>query len=160
MYPVTAGGGGRGSSQSANLTQGTFVFGFFMDGEDAQLPVIMGVLGYNDYNAVMKNVTPTRFIPFDGYPLNDEVMGQQRSTTQVKSGNAGTVETQDNAQGGQPTNAQYTSSAQGNTSIKPLNDEKSGPQGEPPEPLSQTSECEKSPMGDVQRVMMNVMNDV
>ena len=83
MYPVTAGGGGRGSSQSANLTQGTFVFGFFMDGEDAQLPVIMGVLGYNDYNAVMKNVTPTRFIPFDGYPLNDEVMGQQRSTTQV-----------------------------------------------------------------------------
>ena len=44
MYPVTAGGGGRGSSQNANLTQGTFVFGFFMDGEDAQLPVIMGVL--------------------------------------------------------------------------------------------------------------------
>ena len=36
---------------------------------------------------VMKNVTPTRFIPFDGYPLNDEVMGQKRSTTQVKSGN-------------------------------------------------------------------------
>ena len=79
MYPVTAGGGGRGSSQSANLTQGTFVFGFFMDGEDAQLPVIMGVLGTMIHNAVMKNVTPTRFIPFDGYPLNDEVMGQERS---------------------------------------------------------------------------------
>ena len=31
---------------------------------------------------------------------------------------------------------------------------------EPPEPLSQTSECEKSPMGDVQRVMMNVMNEI
>ena len=158
MYPVTAGGGGRGSSQSANLTQGTFVFGFFMDGEDAQLPVIMGVLGHNDYNAVMKNVTPTRFIPFDGYPQNDEVMGQQRSTLQVKSGNAGTVETQDNAQGSQPTNDQYTSSAQGNTSIQPLNDVKSDQ--EPPEPLSQTSECEKSPMGDVQRVMMNVMNEI
>ena len=64
MYPVTAGSGGRGSSQNANLTQGTFVFGFFIDGEDAtQLPVIMGVLGNNDYNAVMKNVTPVRFIP-------------------------------------------------------------------------------------------------
>ena len=45
MYPVTAGGGGRGSSQSANLTQGTFVFGFFMDGEDAQLPCHHGCVG-------------------------------------------------------------------------------------------------------------------
>ena len=26
--------------------------------------------------------------------------------------------------------------------------------------LSQTSECEKSPMGDVQRIMMNVMNEI
>ena len=34
MYPVTAGGGGRSSSQSANLTQGNFVFGFFLDGEN------------------------------------------------------------------------------------------------------------------------------
>ena len=84
----------------------------------------MGVLGYNDYNAVMKNVTPTRFIPFDGYPLNDEVMGQQRSTTQVRSSGGGEVETQDNAQGGQPTNDQYTSSAQGNTSVQPKNDVK------------------------------------
>ena len=53
MYPVTAGGGGRASSQTANLTQGTWVFGFFIDGENAQQPVIMGCLGYNDYQAVM-----------------------------------------------------------------------------------------------------------
>ena len=161
MYPVTAGGGGRGSSQNANLTQGTFVFGFFIDGEDAQLPIIMGVLGNNDYTAVMKNVTPTRFIPFDGYPANDEVMGEKRSTLQITSSNtAGEVETQDNAQGGQPTNSQYTSSAQGNTSIKPKADDVAGPGGEEPVPLSQTSECEKSPMGDVQRIMMNVMNEI
>ena len=89
-----------------------------MDGEDAQLPVIMGVLGNNDYNAVMKNVTPTRFIPFDGYPMNDEVMGQKRSTTQVRSSGGGTVAQQTNGQG-QPTNDQYTSSRQGNTSVKP-----------------------------------------
>ena len=84
MYPVTAGGGGRGSSQNANLTQGTFVFGFFMDGEDAT-PCHHGCPWNNDYNAVMKNVTPTRFIPFDGYPMNDEVMGEKRSTTQIRS---------------------------------------------------------------------------
>jgi len=157
MYPVTAGGGGRGSSQNANLTQGTFVFGFFMDGEDAQLPVIMGVLGYNDYNAVMKNVTPTRFIPFDGYPDNDPVMGQERSTTQVRSSGGGEVAEQENAQG-QPTNKQYTSSAQGNTSVQAKADVVNG--DEPPQPLSQTSECNKAPMGDVQRILANVMNEI
>ena len=157
MYPITAGGGGRGSSQSANITQGTFVFGFFIDGEDAQIPIIMGILGNNDYNAVMKNITPTRFIPFDGYPENDEVMGQERSTLQVNEGNATQVASQENATG-QPVNDQYTSSAQGNTSTLIKSDEEQG--DEPPDPLAQTSECEKSPMGDIQRILMNVMNEI
>ena len=47
MYPVTAGAGQAGSHQSANLRQGMFVFGFYMDGQDMQVPVIMGVLGNN-----------------------------------------------------------------------------------------------------------------
>ena len=53
MYPVTAGGGGRAAYQNANLTQGCWVFGFFIDGDQCQTPVIMGALGYNDYNTVM-----------------------------------------------------------------------------------------------------------
>ena len=156
MYPVTAGGGGRGSSQSANLTQGTFVFGFFLDGEDAQLPIIMGVLGQNDYAAVMKNVTPTRFIPFDGYPEQDEVMGSERSALQVRQSGGGETLQQDNSEG-QPTNEQYTSSAQGNTSVKPQADPKKAPD---PVPLAETSEHEKSPMGDVQATLRNTMNEV
>ncbi len=47
MYPVTAGGGQGGSMQTANIRQGMFVFGFFLDGVDQQVPVIMGVLGNN-----------------------------------------------------------------------------------------------------------------
>ena len=66
MYPVTAGGGTGSSSQSANLRQGMFVFGFFMDGEDGQQPVIMGVVGTNSYTAVMSQVTDAKFIPFTG----------------------------------------------------------------------------------------------
>ena len=69
MYPVTAGGGPGGSSQSANLTQGTFVFGFYLDGEDGQQPVIMGTFGYNDYNQVSSN-SPT-FFPITGYNIAD-----------------------------------------------------------------------------------------
>ncbi len=82
MYPTTAGGGGRGSYQSANLTQGCFVFGFFLDGDQCQVPVIMGALGFNDYNAV-KSTLPEKngFLPFTGYPEKETL----KSVTTVKA---------------------------------------------------------------------------
>jgi hypothetical protein len=55
MYPVTAGGGQANSSQTPNLRQGNFVFGFFLDGQDQQVPVIMGVLGNNAQTALNTN---------------------------------------------------------------------------------------------------------
>ena len=81
LYPITAGGGGKNCTQSANLSQGTFVFGFFLDGNDGQQPVIMGCLGYNDYNAVLKNIPNANFIPFSGYEPSDMIpIGAQRTT--------------------------------------------------------------------------------
>ena len=47
MYPITAGGGQGGSFQTPGIKQGNFVFGFFLDGSDEQIPIIMGVLGNN-----------------------------------------------------------------------------------------------------------------
>lgn len=47
MYPVTGGGGQGNSVATANLRQGMMVFGFFLDGQEQQVPVIMGVLGNN-----------------------------------------------------------------------------------------------------------------
>jgi len=47
MYPITGGGGQTNAGQTPNLRQGNFVFGFFLDGQDQQVPVIMGVLGNN-----------------------------------------------------------------------------------------------------------------
>ena len=52
MYPVTAGGGQLNSWMSSNLRQGNMVFGFWMDGKDMQIPVIMGVLGNNAQTAL------------------------------------------------------------------------------------------------------------
>ena len=71
MYPVTAGAGSGSASESTQLRQGNFVFGFFLDGEDGQQPVIMGVIGYNSYTAVQRNVPPVPFLPFDGYEKLD-----------------------------------------------------------------------------------------
>ena len=47
MYPITAGGGQGGAYQSPAIRQGNFVFGFFLDDVDQQVPVIMGILGAN-----------------------------------------------------------------------------------------------------------------
>ena len=47
MYPVTGGGGQANAGATANLRQGMIVFGFFLDGQEQQVPVIMGVLGNN-----------------------------------------------------------------------------------------------------------------
>lgn len=52
MYPVTGGGGQTNAGQTANLRQGNMVFGFFLDGQDQQVPVIMGVLGNNAQTAL------------------------------------------------------------------------------------------------------------
>ena len=46
MYSVW-GGGIAGSRQTPGIRQGMFVFGFFLDGADQQVPVIMGILGAN-----------------------------------------------------------------------------------------------------------------
>ena len=47
MYPVTAGGGQSNTGATPGLRQGNMVFGFFMDQQDQQIPVIMGVLGHD-----------------------------------------------------------------------------------------------------------------
>jgi len=69
MYPITAGGGQGSSFQTPNLRQGMFVFGFFLDGNDQQVPVIMGVLGNNAQTSLKTKIgtTETNFGPISGF---------------------------------------------------------------------------------------------
>ena len=71
MYPVTGGGGQTGSSMTANLRQGMFVFGFFLDVEDQQTPVIMGILGNNAQTKGSLKIGRTKenFAPTSGYAV-------------------------------------------------------------------------------------------
>ena len=84
MYPVTAGAGGAGASTSCQLRQGNFVFGFFIDGEDAQQPVIMGVLGFNQQTSLEKKIPDTGFLPFSGYTSADKVPVTNIQTSEEK----------------------------------------------------------------------------
>ena len=68
MYPVTSGGGQTRASQTANLRQGMFVFGFFLDGQDQQVPVIMGILGNNAQTGLKTQIGQSkRFVPTSGF---------------------------------------------------------------------------------------------
>ena len=74
LFPVTAGSGQGGASQSPNLRQGMFVQGFFLDGDDGQQPVITGVFGVNQYVEVKRNMGPLGLEIFSGTNSVDDVI--------------------------------------------------------------------------------------
>ena len=68
MYPITAGGGQTNAYQTPAIRQGNVVFGFWMDGSDQEVPVIMGILGNNTqtelaYQTAAKNPKVTNNAP-------------------------------------------------------------------------------------------------
>ena len=69
MYPITAGGGQAFARSTSALRQGNFVFGFFLDGADQQVPVIMGVLGNNVQTTLSTKIgtSKTNFTATSGY---------------------------------------------------------------------------------------------
>jgi len=82
MYPVTAGGGQGSSFQTANLRQGMFVFGFWMDGQDMQVPIIMGVLGNNALTSLNTKIgnSETNFGPTSAFSQGKEdIIGTAKS---------------------------------------------------------------------------------
>jgi len=70
MYPITAGGGQSASYQTPNIRQGNFVFGFYMDNDDQQVPVIMGILGNNQQTKL--GTKPKNYKPTSGYATGDD----------------------------------------------------------------------------------------
>ncbi len=160
-YPVTAGGGGRGSSMTANLTQGTFVYGWYVDGEDGQLPVIMGVLGNNDYQALLKNQSPSdpRFVPTSGY-LEEET----RSTHDIKKEpSPGDVLYQtllEECADPSIVNQFAIESATASNNISSFVDWGMLEWGRISEPLDQPEDCQPVPMGRIQKQIQNTIAEI
>ena len=98
MYPVTAGGGQGGSYQTPAIKQGNFVFGFFLDGQDQQVPVIIGVLGNNAQTSLSLSTSLTggkNYTPQSGFSnsSNDD-------TKKVADNDLATVRPSENNSGG------------------------------------------------------------
>ena len=93
MYPVTAGGGQGGAHETPMLRQGNIVYGFWMDGNDMQVPIIMGVLGNNSQTGLAKSIgkveeegvtnTQNGSIAKSGFPNKQEVPKKGKRKAQV-----------------------------------------------------------------------------
>jgi len=65
IIPPTAGTGAANYAQSTRIKPGDIVIGFFLDGDNGQLPMIMGSFGRT--NQVPSDLPSEAFIPFTGY---------------------------------------------------------------------------------------------
>lgn len=65
LLPTTAGSGAGNVAENTKLRPSDSVFGFFLDGDNAQLPVIVGVFGRT--SEVSQDPYRFPFVPFTGY---------------------------------------------------------------------------------------------
>jgi len=158
MYPVTAGSGGRASSQNANITQGMFVFGFFIDGDQAQQPVIMGCLGYNDYQTVQSTIEENDFgyVPFTGYKENES----KRASYQVRADDSEQITSGQENASGKPINDKLTTSVSGGNTVTDSSSSEMKDDGQVKEPLSVNSDCRPLPTAKIQQIQKNLRKAV
>lgn len=66
MLPTTAGTGASNYAVNPKLRPGDVVLGFFLDGDNGQLPVVMGAFG-RTYRTDSEKEYTSPFVPFTGY---------------------------------------------------------------------------------------------
>lgn len=175
MYPVTAGGGTAGTSENANLRQGMFVFGFFLDGEDGQQPVIMGVIGYNEYTAIMAEVPDAKFVPFTGLNASrgQNVATYSRKaepnpgnvapippTTAVQTPQGQTPPPNNTQQNGTINDTQTNSPEGQSTEIKNAADAVSAEETQVDNKVPKPSKCDPIPLGGLATDISNFIKDI
>ncbi len=92
LLPTTAGTGAANYATNTKLRPSDVVFGFFMDGDNAQIPVILGCFGRT--SEVLTDDYKSPFVPFTGYtdrvppPAGDKLSADQtneQTSTSQKS---------------------------------------------------------------------------
>lgn len=167
-YPVTAGAGGRASSQSANLAQGDFVRGYFLDGEEGQIPIICAVIGRNEYQAITKNRPDgVRFTNYSGFVSEPEtyipfytqklIQGGEIILPSQTEENGGNMFVPGTA-GGTPNNPFLVESVTGSSSV--IEAAAKAASEETTNPLALPSDCEPIPLGKIQKEIQNIVVEI
>ena len=174
VLPVTAGGGGGGNAATPSLEKGNFVYGFFLDGEDAQQPVIMGILGYNKLMGGMKGgIPPVGFVPFLGFNSSSPetppsyAIPENKTKKRLKKPNredypttrSGAKRYQDALNAWKLQGDNTITGADGSAQTKTVEDKKELNAGKKKIPLKKPNECDRSPFG-MQTEIQNLIQDV
>ena len=174
VLPVTAGGGGGGNAATPSLEKGNFVYGFFLDGEDAQQPVIMGILGYNKLMGGMKGgIPPVGFVPFLGFNSSSPetppsyAIPENKTKKRLKKPNRedyGNTRSeakryQDALKAWNLQGDNTITGADGSAQTKTVEDKKELTSGKKKIPLKKPNECDRSPFG-MQTEIQNLIQDV
>lgn len=67
IAPVTSGSGHQGYGETVVLAQGSFVVGFYLDGEEGRQPIIFGTLPNNPQTRLLGGDPEDGFIPRSGF---------------------------------------------------------------------------------------------
>ena len=86
LLGTTDGSGAANRANSVALSPGDTVFGFFLDGDNAQVPVIMGVFGRTSQVASTDYASP--FVPFTGYTSEIQNDGAKLAKNEANEQNA------------------------------------------------------------------------
>ena len=174
VLPVTAGGGGGGNAATPSLEKGNFVYGFFLDGEDAQQPVIMGILGYNKLMGGMKGgIPPVGFVPFLGFNRSspEEVVSydipEKRTNRKLKKPNRedyGSTRSeakryQDDLDAWNRQGDKVIAGGDGAAQTNTKEDKKEFQDGKGKKNVNKTQECDRSATG-IQKEIRNLIQDV
>ena len=86
LLPTTAGTGAANQATDVKISPGDSVFGFFLDGDNAQIPVIMGTFGRTSKVSTKNYKTP--FVPYTGYTSKVKNDGKNIVKDQTNEQNA------------------------------------------------------------------------
>jgi hypothetical protein len=86
LLPTTSGTGAANRAQNIKVQPGDIVFGFFMDGDNAQIPVILGCFGRTSEVSEKQYKNP--FEPFTGYTNNIKNDGSKIEDDQTNEQNS------------------------------------------------------------------------
>lgn len=176
MLPVTAGGGTGGITETPTIAQGNFVYGFFLDGEDAQQPIIMGIIGYNQYSSIDDlPIGPVAFKPFNSfekgvdnvpkYTLRTTPETPAAGTATTSTTQAGTATTSTSSSSGKDIEGKGKGGEQVKGTVGSTGNEEGASQGnkergEKQYCLAKPTTCEKLPLGKIQKEMLNTIKEI
>lgn len=148
LYPVTAGSGHGASYQSSNLKKGAYVYGFYKDGIEKTGPIIIGCLPNADQTELENKIPSTGFVPFSGF------IGERVPVYSIPPGGSPAKSTAPGPTG-TPTQGAVAAPVSNNNA-----DQQQKKDSTEKRALAVSSDCQQIPLGDIQKQIKKLIQDV